>query len=84
MDFRHNVRPIMTKKDFELIANAINRELKAERTIDLTNKGRPDFGNGVTGAAFAICHALRQANPRFDRELFLKACFDGTEAYKPY
>ena len=54
----------MTKKDFILIANTIS-ELR-----NFTDLGPGDID--VIAARFAL--ALRAANPRFDRDRFIKAC----------
>lgn len=56
----------MTRKDFELIANAIK---------PLTNPLHSDAGR-LTAEAIAknLANALAKENPRFDRPRFLAAC----------
>jgi hypothetical protein len=58
----------MTRKDFELIAEAI-REMEDAYTGDdwTINGARSPF-------ASKLADKLETTNPRFNRELFLKAC----------
>lgn len=58
----------MTKKDYILIATAINREYRY-RSDD------SDCRNGVVGVAHVLADALGDENPRFDKTRFLEACF---------
>lgn len=57
----------MTKKDFELIA----RVLCAQRP-DLPTDDMTDHGLDIVSGAFA--DELAATNPRFKRDLFLRAC----------
>jgi len=52
----------MTRKDFQLIADAI-RTSRAFSSIE-----------AKTVFADDMCEHLSQTNPRFDRERFIKAC----------
>lgn len=58
----------MTKKDYELIAGAISFAVDKYDGEDWTMLG--------AGAAIAglIADELAEDNPRFNREMFLKAC----------
>ena len=57
----------MTKKDYEAIAHVINNN-------------RIDFEEGEDGyvvlnlVSHHLAHYMAQDNPRFNREIFLKAC----------
>ncbi len=60
----------MTKKDFELIAWTFST-LRDRLIEERSNR------NCITGVEYAIeqfAHALKNNNPRFDRERFLEAC----------
>jgi hypothetical protein len=52
----------MTKKDFQLIADVL-REAEHTAAFDKMDAVREGF-----------CRRLREDNPRFDRERFLRAC----------
>jgi len=58
----------MTKKDYELIAKAISD------TYDAMECTTIQAAFGVEMVARNLATALASANPRFDRERFLKAC----------
>ena len=63
-------RPTMTKKDYELIAQAISVEYQE------TN---PDTNNDIEAQTIVtvtnrIADYLSMENPRFDRNKFFKAC----------
>ena len=73
----------MTKKDFELIAVAINR------AIEETKNGIADNSNymsevemeaynhaifGIGQAVNQLCDTLKKDNARFDAKKFIKAC----------
>lgn len=57
----------MTRKDYKLIADIIRQQ-----TVNTDSK----FGGVIYPAdlAAAIASALKHDNPRFRRDLFLKAC----------
>ena len=60
----------MTRKDYELIARAMN-----ESRMHALRDDAPSGGAFWLGAAAReIAAALERTNPRFDRERFLKAC----------
>lgn len=61
----------MTRKDYNLIADAIERSARhASR----------DDRNAIAGTATFIAHALRTDNPRFDTSRFMDACgFSATD-----
>ena len=63
---------MMTKKDFELIAEAINRSYRAN--ADIVNC--VNFLQDSVIPEFIIL--LAGSNPRFDTEKFKKACFKTT------
>lgn len=70
----------MTKKDYELIADAIIGEAftsynPSDEDFDLVDGMDYDTVEQLAGA---IADALKRDNPRFDRSRFLKAC--GLEA----
>lgn len=56
----------MTKKDYELVAVAINKALNGCQG--------EYYKNGVRRAACSICNSLMIENPRFDADKFLAAC----------
>ena len=57
----------MTRKDYELIAETINR-----LRVDFDNGG--DDTISLALVADELADALETTNPRFNRELFLDAC----------
>ncbi len=57
----------MTRKDFELIAAAIRRELD-----DAQNRTAEQ--RGLELAAHSIGSAIKKVNPRFEHGRFLRAC----------
>lgn len=62
----------MTRKDFELIANAIRNEReqwKGNHPDDLRT-----MTETLDNLAQSLGRKLMDANPRFDRERFLQAC----------
>ena len=60
----------MTKRDFELIAKALN-----EARYHAIREDAPSGGAfWLKAAAAEVALALAFENPRFDRERFLKAC----------
>lgn len=64
----------MTKKDYEVIAGAINfcnYELRQ-------HNGNGEVVAGVTIVAEELASRLEKNNPRFNRERFLTACGIGT------
>lgn len=64
----------MTRKDYILIANALNFTLHKAWGHDATNGTTGKVGNNAAGvmlAAGQIAHALEADNPRFDRMHFL-------------
>ena len=58
----------MTRKDYELIAQAISEMKDAYTGEDWTING------AMYPFASKLSDALEGTNPRFNRELFLKAC----------
>lgn len=62
----------MTKKDFELIANAMRQSRM--HWIKGVAADFDSFRQGIDGAASELAHALAATNPRFDRARFLEAC----------
>lgn len=56
----------MSRKDFELIADAMKR---AARLSETDNQRR-----GVERASASLADALHATNPRFDRARFILAC----------
>jgi len=59
----------MTRKDFELIAEAINEAREGAATMPHGNRAY-----GAFAAAEAIAYALRRTNPRFEKARFMEAC----------
>jgi hypothetical protein len=57
----------MTKKDFELIATSILKEISCYK--DLTTEAQ-----AIRELARRMATQLESTNPRFNRELFLTAC----------
>jgi hypothetical protein len=68
----------MTKKDYELIAEAI--AYAAELTKMLGGIDAETRDRVITLIAKKIASGLEMDNPRFNREIFFKAC--GLEAYQ--
>lgn len=58
----------MTKKDYELIANEINKDFYTWRRPSIIEK------EGMFAIINAVANALEKDNPRFDRERFIEAC----------
>lgn len=59
----------MTKKDYELIAGIISN------SIYTATKFKEEQGRGwVEHIALEFAESLATTNPRFNRDLFLKAC----------
>lgn len=67
----------MSRKDYELIAASIARNVKPAREFLAHN---PDDAAGKailaahTNTAHDLADALRGTNPRFDRSRFIEAC----------
>ncbi len=60
----------MTKKDYELIAEAIKAAISYEESwVDSVTGKR-----AISGVAFNLADSLIAENPRFNRTLFLTAC----------
>lgn len=57
----------MTKKDYELIAGVMSR-----LSADFTNGGEDTVSLRLV--AEELADSLADTNPRFNREMFLKAC----------
>lgn len=64
----------MTRKDYQLIANAINVQLKGCEDLD-------SLSAGLRLAAYALSEDLAEENPKFDKLIFERACFIGTKFY---
>lgn len=56
----------MTKKDYELIAEAINSTVSHYHPWAISNV--------MNEALEALCEALKLDNPNFDRDKFMTAC----------
>jgi len=59
----------MTRKDYELIAKAINRQYHWF-LINPSNSAT----NGIEHVIYQLIENLQEDNPRFRRDIFLKAC----------
>jgi hypothetical protein len=66
----------MTKKDYELIAGALRRSLRAPGETQGASTPEEDavWNTAVEVAASFIGIEIARHNPRFDRERFMKAC----------
>ena len=71
----------MTRKDYVLIAETLRQllvDIEYESASEyLTDNARAVLSGeraGVHHAALRLSDRLEQDNPRFDREMFLKAC----------
>jgi hypothetical protein len=64
----------MAKRDYELIADVFRRELADLHRNDMSPAWYQAARQSLCNCAFTLAHALRQANPNFDRNVFLKAC----------
>lgn len=63
----------MTKKDFELIADAIRDVYEYQKDSD--GRGSKKIKQGaIRAAADSLSEALARTNPRFDRARFMAAC----------
>jgi hypothetical protein len=62
----------MTRKDYVLIADAIRDALATDIEFGIAIPERE--ASGIHRAALRLSDRLEQDNPRFDREVFLKAC----------
>ena len=56
----------MTKKDYELIAGVLRQEVKYEFNLTCQEV--------IISLVHNMAKHLEKANPRFDRDRFLKAC----------
>ena len=65
----------MTKKDFELIAGAINETIKKFDSIKTDAKMHDASIISCKIVAVSIAQAIKDKNVRFDTDRFLKACF---------
>jgi hypothetical protein len=61
----------MTRKDYELVAKALNMRNWYDEFGNVTNDHAIETRNNI---ARALAEALALDNPRFDRDKFLKAC----------
>lgn len=59
----------MTRKDYVMIAEAINEAREGSATMP-----HGDRSYGAFAAAEAIAYALRRNNPRFEKARFMEAC----------
>ena len=62
----------MTRKDYILIAEAIERATRLAPWTDLGKEQARKFAERQI--AFNLAYALGQDNPRFDRAQFFKTC----------
>ena len=62
----------MTRKDYVLIADAIREALATDVEFNIALPERE--ASGIHRAALRLSDRLEQDNPRFDREMFLRAC----------
>ena len=58
----------MTRKDYQLIAQVLSVGIRTETLAN--NLG----GGYTTGVAYCLAKKLQEDNPRFNEEIFLKAC----------
>ena len=63
----------MTRKDYQLIADAFTAARKDVFTTEL-DASRADTLDGISLAAGWVADALARDDPRFDRVKFLTAC----------
>lgn len=65
----------MTKKDYELIAQAVELTNKTiEAFNDSDSPAKYDAESALGLLATILSESLEKENPRFNRSLFLKAC----------
>jgi len=57
----------MTRKDYELIAKAIAEAFEWEQ-------GKTEREHAISRVAHILANSLRNDNPRFNEDRFLKAC----------
>ena len=69
---------MMTKRDFEAIAEAISDEFNAIDPANGITNSNYILGKaaGMGFLAERLATVFESKNPRFDREKFLTACFD--------
>ena len=60
----------MTKKDYELIAGILKGAHNYEATFNDNEKG----AKTIEAVSHTFAMMLETTNPRFNREMFLKAC----------
>jgi hypothetical protein len=63
----------MTRKDYILIAEAL-KSVDPQPTTPGDDRVCRRTYQGWSCACIAVCNALANDNPRFDRDRFLKAC----------
>lgn len=64
----------MTRKDYELIADAIKDELGEYADVPGMGIDNSNERSAIVSTARAIADRLGEDNPNFDRERFLSAC----------
>tara|TARA_R110000772_G_scaffold45174_1_gene103659 strand:+ start:64 stop:258 length:195 start_codon:yes stop_codon:yes gene_type:complete len=61
----------MTKKDYIILANTINKSLNRDDVL-ITNQD--DKFNTTEQIVFDLCNALKQDNSNFNRQTFIDVC----------
>lgn len=65
----------MTKKDYELIAKALNDARNTITVLGVSQQSRThEQLKGVGFCVFTMAHRLANTNPKFDRVRFMQAC----------
>lgn len=64
---------MMTRQNFEAVANAIEAKMDASDPNDESNFFA-GYARGIMDTAETLADVFVANNPRFDRERFLKAC----------
>ena len=63
----------MTRRDYVLIASAIEHEVRGYRECE-EDEGKRGVLEALNALALELCDRLQNANVLFDRERFLSAC----------
>lgn len=70
----------MTRKDYQLIAECINKACESYYKIEgIKTESKFDYVQGVIHLRNRLAFELSDANPRFDERKFIEATFKASE-----
>ena len=75
---------VMTKKDYKIIADCINKACESYYKIEgINTETKFDYVHGIVGLRNRLAYELVETNPRFDKEKFMEATFRASEIENP-